>query len=119
MRHLTAAQKGEGGGWHYVSLHRSRGGYPLGYCAEHEPHPTEEEARECYAQWQRDHVLLDGLWADWTGCQVGECDAPTKKHARIVGDGFRSASLCDRHLDLDHAIGVLGLDSPAGDSWVS
>jgi hypothetical protein len=119
MRHLTAAQKGEGGGWHYVSLHRKRGGYPLGYCASHEPHETEKDARECYAMYQRDHVKLDGLWADWAGCQAPGCDAPTQTHARIEGDGFHAASLCKDHLDYDHAVAALGLDSPAGDAWVS
>jgi hypothetical protein len=118
MRHHTAAQKGESGGWHYVSLSR-HGGHALGYCAEHEPHVTEQDARECYAKYQRDRVRLDGQWADWTGCEVTGCDAPTKAHARIEGDGFHTASLCAEHLTREHAIDVLGLNGPAGDAWVS
>ena len=45
MRHQTARQLSDGRGWHYVSLGRN-GGHPLGACAEHDPHPTEAEARQ-------------------------------------------------------------------------
>jgi len=117
MRHHTAARKGEDGGWHYVSMSR-QGGYPLGYCAEHEPHATEIQARECYSQYQRDNIRrLDDNMADWSGCRV--CDAPTKNVVDIRYEGFRSAPLCDEHRTQEHAIKVLGLDQPAGDAWVS
>lgn len=114
MRHISAYKIGDG--WHYASVNR-RGGYPLGYCANHEPHPTELEARECYAQYQRDHVLLDGRSSNWGGCEVPGCDAPTKKHAHIEGDGYLLATLCDEHLTIEHAIEVFGLNEPAGDAW--
>lgn len=117
MRHLTASRKGEGGGWHYVNLGRS-GGYPLGYCAQHEPHATERDARECYAQYQRDHVeLRRDAWTNWSDCR--ECGAPTKHSATIAGDGYAFESLCEEHLTVDLAIKHLGLSGPAGDSWVS
>lgn len=118
MNTLTAAQHGENGGWHYVSLNR-RGGHPLGYCRDHEPHATEVEARECYARYQRDHVRLDSKTENWCGCEVEGCDAPTKQRARIEGDGYHSAALCSEHLTVEHAIKALGLDVPAGDSWQS
>jgi hypothetical protein len=118
VNHLTAARRGEDG-WHYVSLNRRRGGYPLGYCAGHEPHATEGEARECYAQYQRDHVRLDSTTSNWCGCEVAGCDKPTKRHARIEGDGYHMAALCDEHLTVEHAIAALHLDQPAGDSWQS
>lgn len=118
MRTHTAARKGTDGGWHYVSL-SDRGGYPLGYCAEHEPHATEVEARECYARYQRDNVRLDGKLGDWTGCVVDGCDKPTKNLADIRGDGYHSAALCDEHLTHEHAVKALHLDRPAGDAWVS
>lgn len=122
MRHLTAAQKGEGGGWHYVSMSRD-GGHPLGYCAGHEPHPTEAEARECYAQFQRDNVVLDdGKWS-WGSCEHradGErCPNPANRAATIRGDGYAMALLCPEHMTLDHAFEALGITGPAGDSWVS
>lgn len=117
MRHHTAAQRGDEG-WHYVSLSRS-GGYPLGYCGEHEPHETEQEARECYARYRRDRVRLDVRLGDWTGCKAPGCDKPTKGGADIEGDGFALAPLCDEHLTHEHAVAALGLDRPAGDAWIS
>lgn len=121
MRHLTAHQLPEGG-WHYASTHR-RGGYPLGYCRDHEPHPTEAEARECYSQWQRDHLVLDdGNWS-WGNCEHREgqtrCKSPANKAARIEGDGYQMALLCPEHMTRGHAIAALGIDGPAGDSWES
>lgn len=83
MRHLTAVQLPEGG-WHYASASR-RGGYPLGYCAEHEPHSTEDEARECYRKWQRDHVKMDGGVWSWGGCDVRGCDNPAPEWRRDQG----------------------------------
>lgn len=115
MRHETAARKGDGG-WHYVSLSR-QGGHPLGYCAEHEPHDTEIEARQCYAAYRRDNIRLDSTLGDWTGCRV--CDAPAKAAASIRYDGFHLEPLCAEHLNLATAISVLGLDLPAGDAWRS
>lgn len=117
MRYLTAVQLPEGG-WHYASASR-RGGYPLGYCAEHAPHATEQEARECYARWQRDHVRLDVRLGNWSGCEVSGCDKPTKQGAEIQGDGYHLATLCEEHLTKEHAYEALGLSEPAGDAWVS
>lgn len=119
MRHLTAHQLPEGG-WHYASTHRT-GGYPLGYCAEHEPHATEDEARECYRRWQRDHVKLDdgGKWS-WGNCHVKGCDNPARNGVTIEGDGYALAFLCDEHHDREHALTALGLDGDrAGDAWIS
>lgn len=116
MRHHTAAQKGDGGGWHYVSL-GSRGGYPIGYCSEHEPHATEAEARDCYGRYQRDNIRLDVQFVGWTDCDV--CGAATKTGAGIRGNGYRQAALCSDHLTLEHAREALHLNQPAGDAWVS
>lgn len=117
MNHHTAAQHGENGGWHYVSLNRRTGGHPLGYCVEHEPHATEQEARECYAQYRRDNVLLDVKLGSWSDCAV--CGGPTKSAATIRYDGFHLAPLCEEHLTFEHAIDALGLRGPAGDAWQS
>jgi len=120
MNHHTAAQKGDGGGWHYVSLSSRGGGYPLGYCAGHAPHETEAEARRCYQQWRRAHVRRDLTLANWGDCSIDGCGEPTKTGARIEGDGYSAARLCTGHLDYDHAIIALGLeDEYAGDSWES
>lgn len=120
MNHHTAAQKGEGGGWHYVSLNHRTGGYPLGYCREHEPHDTEDEARRCYRLWQRAHVRLDVRLSSWADCHVKGCKAPTKQGARIDDGDYHLAPLCPEHLTHEHALVALGLDDPiAGDAWQS
>ena len=116
MNHLTAAQRADGAGWSYASLNK-RGSYPLGYCAEHEPHPTEDAARQCYGQYQRDHVRLDSNTTNW--CDCAECGAPTKQGARIEGDGYSSVRLCLTHLTHELAVKHLHIDGPAGDSWQS
>jgi hypothetical protein len=127
MRHLTAAQKGEGGGWHYVNRGRE-GGHPIGYCPEHEPHATEAEARECFAKYQRDHVRLDGNLSSWSDCMHGRttdpkttvrCPNPTKQYAYIEGEGYASFPACPEHLTLENAIIGLHLEGHAGDSWQS
>lgn len=119
MRHLTAAQKGEGGGWHYVNLGRD-GGFPVGACRDHEPHATEDEARRCYRAYQREHIRLDAVTVKWTACQAPECDQPTRSAATIQHDGYALAPLCPNHMTIEHATIALGLaDDVAGDSWES
>lgn len=118
MRHLTAAQKGVDGGWHYVSLSRE-GGHPIGHCAEHEPHATETEARECYNQYRRDNVVLDVQFSHWADCAADECGAPTKTGARVQYDGFDLAALCTTHLTVEDAVKAMHLAGAAGDAWVS
>ena len=118
MRHLTAAPKGEGGGWHYVSMNR-RGGHPLGYCDAHEPHPTEAEARECYARWQRDNLELRAECWSWGRCAVTGCKAPANNGAEVRTYMGALAVLCVEHFTHEDAVKALGLDKPAGDAWVS
>jgi hypothetical protein len=116
VRQLTAAQKGEAGGWHYVSL-GSAGGHPIGYCTEHEPHDSEAEARECYGQWRRDHIRLGGT-ARWTSCGFPGCSAPAN-HAADVAGTYDGTVLCDSHNTTEHAVTALCLEGAAGDAWVS
>lgn len=63
MRHHKAAQHGEGGPWHYVSLGRD-GGHPIGYCTDACTHATAEEAAEHYRQWLLDGFRFDGSSGD-------------------------------------------------------
>lgn len=113
MMHYRAAERTDGTGWHYVV-----GGHPIGYCAEHAPHASEADARECYARWQRDHVQRDGLWS-WSTCRVPQCPNPSRHGWAIEGDPYSMAILCDEHDDREHAIEALGLNGPAGDRWES
>lgn len=120
MRHHTAAALNNGSGFHYASL-SSRGGYPLGDCANHAPHATEDEARACYRTWQRRNVVLVVDYAkNWGDCSIDTCGAPGKCGARIDGDGYSGARLCPAHLNVGDAIIALGLSGNlAGDSWES
>lgn len=108
--------RGGADGWHYAQLWKTGGG-PIGYCAEHEPHPTEVEARDCYARYQREHVLLDAHLG-WTSCDAEGCTNPANKGARIPGS-YSLAALCDEHLTMDDAYRALHVDGPAADSWGS
>lgn len=114
-------------GWHYAQVWKT-GGHQIGFCADHAPHPTEAEARECYSAYLRTQ-LREETYGDWSGCEASVtrtdqgsqalvCDTPTKKGITYSG-GFRGAALCDRHRTDEQAIVVLGLDQPAGDSFGS
>lgn len=120
MNHSTALALADGSGWHYGCRNRRLGVRPIGYCADHGPHPTEDEARQCYTQYQRDRVRLDGK-CSWTSCEAGRgasrCPDPANRYARIEGDGYAMASLCDQHMTLEAAYEALDLNSPAGDRW--
>lgn len=122
MRHKTAAEKGPGGGWHYVSLSR-HGGHPLGYCAKHAPHPTEGEARDCYGQWVRDSIKLNAHRCRWTSCEARpdgkRCENPAQDVAEYGDDGYGSVALCSEHMTVEHVIAAGHLAGPAGDAWVS
>lgn len=123
MRHKTAAQHGEGGGWHYVSMN-SRGGHPLGYCADHEPHTTEAEARECYSRYLREQTIrLDVGKISWTSCEArpdGErCPNPTQACAEWGDDGYGMVPLCPEHMTVEHVIARAQIEGAAGDAWVS
>lgn len=101
MNYYDALPLSDGSGWHYVQQNRRTGTHPVGYCRDHGPHETAEEARECFRRY-----LLDGAreesYADWTGCEApvgGEerCDRPTKKGLTTrppLGTGY---ALCDEH----------------------
>lgn len=115
MQHLTAIEHVDGG-WHYGHQGK-RGASPVGYCRDHAPHTTETLARECFSEWQRDHIRLDGRTSNWTDCR--ECKGPTKQYARVEGDGYSLVTLCPEHLTDELAAKHLGLNEPAGDRWYS
>lgn len=119
MRHKTVAQKGEGGGWHYVNLGK-RGGHPIGYCDGHDPHPTADEARECYSRFVREQTIrLDWCKTGWTSCRVPDCPHPTQGMAAYGDDGYGVLALCPDHMTVADVISVAQLDRPAGDAWLS
>lgn len=128
------------GKWQYTSANRRTGTHPIGYCWAPGPdsdsddpktwlrhyHDTEDEARECYARYQRDRVRLDEphTWS-WGSCDYGSgeygkregverCKNPANNGAH--SGSWNMALLCDEHFTVEHAITAMGLDRPAGDS---
>jgi hypothetical protein len=116
---LDTALEHRDGGWHYVTYNRRVGTHPIGFCRDHAPHATEDEARECFNAYRRANVRLVGTLGSWSDCSVPGCGAPTKKFASIRHDGFHTAPLCPDHLTIEHAVPALGLDGLAGDAWHS
>lgn len=109
---VDLTDRGSRKGWHYAQAW-SKGGGPIGYCAMHEPHDTEEQARTCYSRYLAD-TLRAFTSGGWTGCKQVDCDAPTKEGYQTGTS--RLVMLCDEHRNEDSAISLLGLDEPAGDS---
>lgn len=132
MRHKTAARRGENGGWHYVNLGRE-GGYPIGYCSDHEPHETEAEARECYGQYVREETIrLNVSGCSWTSCDgftdldpgkpivaLPRCRQPANRTAYYGDDGYGILAFCAEHMTAEQVIRRAQLEGPAGDAWVS
>jgi hypothetical protein len=122
MLHKRAAERADGAGWQYV-IGKGQGGTPIGRCAEHSPHATEAEARECYAEFVRDSIQLDAYSVSWTSCRARpggqRCPEPTRSAARYGDDGYGTITLCPRHMTTQDVIEGARLAGPAGDAWVS
>ncbi len=122
MRHKTAVRLDDG--WHYAITSR-RGGSPLGYCANHAPHPTEAEARECYGRYVREQTihLNTSTNCSWTSCAARpdgkRCPNPTQAYATYGDDGYGITPLCPEHMTAEHVIECGHLAGPAGDAWIS
>ncbi|KTR95357.1 hypothetical protein NS220_06005 [Microbacterium testaceum] len=114
MNHRTVLERADHSGFHMVV----NGRHPVGYCADHAPHETEAEARECFGQYQRDRVRERGQ-ASWTTCMLKGCTAPARRVFEIEGDGYALAVLCEEHATKENAMQVMHLDGPAGDAWFS
>ena len=120
MRHLTAVHLDAADdlpeGWHYASLGK-RGGGPIGDCANHAPHATEEQARWCYTDYLRENIEKRPNASSWTTCRFDGCGKPARNVAQ--SGEWHYAVMCDEHFTDWDAVVALGLDCPAGDSWQS
>lgn len=101
------------GGWHYTTFNRRIGTFPIGYCRDHGPHETEDEARRCYRDYElNERLRLDGTLGDWNPCEYPSCETLTNREASIGGwGGWR---LCDVHRTKKIAAELYG--ELAGDS---
>lgn len=129
MRHHKAAQRGENGPWHYVSLGRD-GGYPIGYCTDACTHETADEATEHYRQWMLDNFRFDGRSGDDTQyrCEIPIGEFETYAKAEKCGrwtqrlalgpDGWATHHVCDDHADRE-SVELLYPVGSIGESWES
>ena len=92
----------QSGGFHYTSMNDGRV-WPIGYCADHKdaPHPTEDEARACYARYLLEQrTRLDVTLGNWNPCEApAGCRTLTNRCAMI--GGWTTYRLCDEHRTLD------------------
>ena len=96
MRHGQPRQVEATKLWHFAEACDGRI-YPVGYCRNGcIGHATEEEAREHFAQWQRDQAKVEPLPWDRPECQVTECSEPARFQVRISGQ-ISSRLVCDYH----------------------
>jgi hypothetical protein len=104
----------QNGRWHYTTHNRRVGTYAIGYCADHEPHATEDEARECYASYLlNERLRLDGQMEAYFPCQIDGCGALTNSVVSI--DGWATSyRLCDEHRTKEQVAALYGRF--AGDS---
>lgn len=118
MRHLKAAQYGENGPWHYVSLGRD-GGYPIGYCTTGCAHETPDDAAEHYRQWLLDGFRFDGRSGKDTmhRCELPDCDTFTQRLA-LGPDGWLMHNVCDKHANRE-SMEILHPEGSIGESWES
>jgi hypothetical protein len=86
------------GGWHYTRRNDDRI-HPIGYCADHAPHETEQEARVCYRNYELTERLRfqdDDPDADHLSrCNAPDCKAYTSGSAQI--GAWRFWRLCAEH----------------------
>jgi hypothetical protein len=107
----------ESGGWHYTTANRRVGTYPVGYCADHAPHETEDDARRCYRDYElNERLRLDGGESgSWHRCQHPQCETLTNKIVQL-GE-WQIWLLCDEHRTKESVAELYG--PLAGDSMHS
>ena len=93
MNYYEARQRKDKSGWHYTCKNDGAV-WPVGYCTDHEPHDTAEEAVQCFHTYLLDDIS-EVNYSDWMGCVV--CDAPTKKGLQTRQPLGHDYPLCDEH----------------------
>ena len=80
MNYYEPRQHNEGG-WHNTRMNDGRI-WPEGYCREHPPHPSRDEAYECYRSYLLDSARFDVRMVDQQlRCEV--CEVFTDRMAEI------------------------------------
>lgn len=119
MNYYDAREKrnalGGSGGWHYTCMNDGKI-WPVGDCAEHEPHPTQLEAYECYTAYLlRERLSLDGKLKKTERRKCTECDVFTGSFATVDNSGYWP--LCDDHRTATVVARLFGTVGSAISSW--
>jgi len=86
-------------GWHMVCSNSSGSRvYPVGYCADHAPHPTAEDAERCYRAWTLDTARFSIESPDEMR-RCGVCGDWTLMRAEVGGSFPVLVPLCPTHQD--------------------
>lgn len=103
-------------GWHYTCMNDNRI-WAVGYCTEHDPHTTKDEAYECWTRYLlAERLRLDGFDPRTQHqCQAPGCDTWTQYRASV--DGSMSWDLCDEHRNAETVAELLGTVGAAVSSW--
>ena len=109
-----AARELEGTGKYHYTCRRDGMVWPVGYCKEHEPHATKEEACECYRKYLHDVQLQFGEIKDQQ-IMVAECGEWTTKIG--VCERTSVVHLCDKHLSREFFEKHFGKFSEIMASW--
>lgn len=106
---------GQPGGWHYTCRNDSRI-WPVGDCAGHPPHATQDEAYECWTNYLLSNRLrLDRQEHDVKRpCKFEGCEEWTQGYAEVDGRIFH---LCDEHRTAEVVRQLFGTAGDAVSSW--
>jgi hypothetical protein len=96
-------------GWHYTRMRDGRM-WPIGYCRDHAPHASKDEAYVCYTRYLLDNELrLNGEMVNtWRRCLRPGCDALTNRYAQVGLDMGPIYELCDEHRTREYITALIG-----------
>jgi hypothetical protein len=90
MNYLQPRQLEKSKKWHFTSRNGDRV-WAIGYCAEHEPHETREEAVACYGRYLLDHMR------EWDAASAEKCIECGEWTPHIVEVGCEIFHICKTH----------------------
>jgi hypothetical protein len=105
MNYYEARQTKTKTGWHFTCMNDGAI-WPVGYCRDHDPHPTREEAEDCFARYVHDDISERSH--NWTDCEVEGCERPANKSIAFRQPLGHSYALCDEHRTPEVALALDG-----------
>lgn len=93
MNYYEARQTKDATGWHFTCMNDGVI-WPVGYCADHDPHHSRAEAEQCFQRYLLDEIS-PVTYSHWQDCE--RCGAPTKKGLATRRPHGHQYALCDEH----------------------